>query len=339
MGTNDRIGGKTVIDASSSLTEIGLLVYPGSQMAAVLGLTDLFLVANRLSLEHGGSRARALRVSHWQLESGMKDPRRIFDTHQQKQKTLAALILPPSLGTEPLDGALDPLSNWLTIQHGAGTIVCSICGGVFVLAKTGLLDGRPATTHWTLSEALSTHYPRIQVDTNRLIIDDGDIITAGGVMAWVDLGLSLIDRFLSPTIMLATARFFLIDTSGRQQRFYSSFAPKLHHGDEAVLKSQHWLHAHNAESFTVKRMAAEARLGERTFLRRFQKATGLTPTKYVQHLRVAKAREALEFSSKSVSEVAWKVGYEDAGSFQKVFHKIMGLTPGDYRRRFSIARG
>jgi transcriptional regulator GlxA family with amidase domain len=155
-------------------------------------------------------------------------------------------------------------------------------------------------------------------------------------MAWVDLGLKLVDRFLGPTVMLETARFFLVDASGRQQRFYSNFSPKLHHGDGPILKVQQWLQTSDVSSLSVSAMATKARMGERTFLRRFQKATGLTPTEYLQHLRVGKARESLEFSSLAMKEIAWKVGYEDYGAFRKVFQKIMGLSPADYRLRFSV---
>jgi len=136
----------------------------------------------------------------------------------------------------------------------------------------------------------------------KLIIDDGDIITAGGVMAWVDLGLHLIYRWISPAIMMATARFFLVDAAGREQRIYAAFAPRLHHGDETVLQLQHWLQVHYATNPTVTALAARAKLGERTFLRRFRHATGLMPTEYLQHLRVEKAREALELSMQAISD-------------------------------------
>jgi transcriptional regulator GlxA family with amidase domain len=261
---------------------------------------------------------------------------RVFDTHQQPPQKLVGLILPPNLDTDPQGGAIPQLQEWVETQHASGCIVCSVCGGAFLLAKTGLLNGRSATTHWSFSETLAERFPEIRVDTEKLIIDDGDIITAGGLMAWVDLGLKLVDRFLGPTVMLESARFFLVDVSGRQQRFYSNFSPKLHHGDEPILKVQQWLQNSDVSRMSVSTMAAKARMGERTFLRRFQKATGLTPTEYVQHLRVGKARESLEFSSLAMKEIAWKVGYEDYGAFRKVFQKIMGLSPGDYRLRFGV---
>ncbi|MBE9068087.1 helix-turn-helix domain-containing protein [Leptolyngbya cf. ectocarpi LEGE 11479] len=161
-------------------------------------------------------------------------------------------------------------------------------------------------------------------------------MTAGGVTAWIDLGLRLIDRFLGPSVMLEVAQFFLIDPNGREQRFYSKFAPQFYHGDEAILRVQHWLQIHYSDAVAIADMTAVAVLGERTFLRRFKKATGMKPIEYLQALRVGKAREMLEFSQTSFGEIAWNVGYEDQGAFRKVFVRLVGLPPGEYRRRFSV---
>ncbi len=113
--------------------------------------------------------------------------------------------------------------------------------------------------------------------------------------------------------------------------------PNLHHGDAAILRVQHWLQTNGARDVDVGMMAQQAALEERTFLRRFQKATGLKPTEYCQHLRVGKSREMLEFTRQNVDQIAWSVGYEDAGAFRKVFHKLVGLSPGQYRERFAIS--
>ena len=334
----DKNDGKTVIPSRNRISEVGIVLYSGAQMSAVLGLTDLFTVANKLSGERAGADARELRISHWQAESETDRFMRIFDTHKQQEKALDCLILPPTLDVDPQEKqSTRNFKKWVKAQHAIGTLICSVCGGAFWLATIGLLDGRSATTHWTYAELLATRFPDVCVDKDKLLIDHGDVMTAGGVMAWIDLGLKLIDRFIGPTIMLETARFFLVDPAGREQRFYASFSPPMNHGDVPVLQVQLWLQSGKAESATVSEMATKARLGERTFLRRFQKATGLTPTGYVQHLRVGKARASLEFTSLTINEISWKVGYEDPSSFRKVFQKIMGLTPGDYRRRFGVS--
>src|SRR3546814_807600 len=159
-------------------------------------------------------------------------------------------------------------------------------------------------------------------------------ISAGGLMAWTDLGLKLVERFLGPVAMAQTARMMLVDLPGREQRYYSGFAPRLTHGDAAILKAQHFLQANEGKETRLSILAEQARLEERTFLRRFQKATGMTATDYAQRLRVAKAQELLQFGQLPVERIAWEVGYSDPGAFRKIFFRIVGLAPGEYRRRF-----
>ncbi len=309
---------------------VGILRYPGAQEAAVLGLQDLLETANRLGPDAPAGGRLRLRV-------------RILDPAEGLPAAgaagLKAVVLPPCLGQGAPPGRWESVTAWLVARHAEGTLLCSVCAGAFLLADTGLLAERPATTHWGLKDAFLARHPDVLLDTDRLIVDDGDIVTAGGLMAWVDLGLRLVHRFLGTSTLLATARHFLVDPGGREQRFYTTFAPTLDHGDADVLRVQHWLQKRAPSKVGLPEMAAKARLGERTFLRRFQRATGLRPTEYLQHLRVGKAREFLELSTLAIEEIAWRVGYEDAGAFRKVFQRVMGLAPGEYRRRFSVRTG
>ncbi|PLC50868.1 AraC family transcriptional regulator [Pollutimonas subterranea] len=319
---------------------IGLVIYPGAQQAAVLGLTDLFGVANRIVVSHQKERVPALRITHWRQDDSNRPPNCVFDScPDEPPEALSTLILPPSL-SEPIgvDDAAS-LTAWLRNRHAHGIALGSVCAGAFVLAATGLMAGRRMTTHWSHAELLQERFPEVSVDADQLIIDDGDVITAGGLMAWTDLGLKLVDRFLGPTVMFETARILLVDPPGREQRYYSVFSPRLTHGDAAVLKVQHWLQATQAKDVALATLAAQAGLEERTFLRRFQKATGMTTTEYAQRLRVGKARELLQFGNASVERVAWEVGYSDPGAFRKVFTRIVGLSPSEYRRRFSAGQG
>lgn len=302
---------------------IGVLDYPGAQRAAIHGLVDLFETAARLDVERGASRRRIAVESITR-----KDCRRASAT------PWAAVILPPCLSGTPTPRDATPFTSWLREQHRRGTRLSSVCAGAFVLAETGLLDGRPATTHWALADSFALRFPNVRLDIAKLLIDDGDLLTAGGVMAWTDLGLRLIEQFTTPAVMIATARMFLLDPAGREQRHYSDPAPRLGHGDAPILRVQHWIKARHGEKLTMAAMCEQARLGERTFLRRFQSATGQTPTAYVQQLRVSRARQLLESSSQAIDRIAWSVGYEDPSAFRKIFHRIVGLSPGEYRRRF-----
>ncbi|MBM1172672.1 GlxA family transcriptional regulator [Microvirga arabica] len=333
-GGTDKFQGEIDMSAASPI-EIGLVLYSGVQMAAVLGMTDLFTVADRLARrKHPDPSTPLLRISHWQREHSDETPRRVFDTAPGAGGAPAFLVLAPGLGdpVQPEEAAL--FAKWLRDSHGAGTSLGSVCKGAFLLGETGLLAGRTVTTHWTYAEPFRKRFPDARVEADRLIIDDGDIITAGGVMAWTDLALKLIDRFLGPTVMIETAQVFVVDPPGREQSYYSAFSPRLTHGDAAVLKVQHWLQATDAKEIDLTTLAKQAGLEERTFLRRFQKATGHTTTEYCQRLRVGKARELLQFGTLSFDQVAWEVGYSDPGAFRKVFTRIVGLTPNDYRRRF-----
>jgi len=319
-------------------TEIAILAYPNSQLAAIHGLTDLFVEASRISRDLGSTAAPLLRVTHWRVVPDSETMECSLDTDFEHPSRPAVVIAPPTLKGPPQPEAEGPLARWLRQRHAEGATLCSICGGAFVLAETGLLRDRRATTHWSYAEELARRFPEIHIDADRLIIDDGDIVTAGGIMAWTDVGLRVIDRFLGPSVMLATARYFLIDTAGREQRFYSSFSPRFNHGDDAVLRVQHWLQKKGVRHVTLADMAAYAGLEERTFLRRFRKATGFNPTEYCQRSRVGKAREMLELTGRTIDQVAWDVGYKDAASFRKVFRKVMGLKPGDYRKRFRVSQ-
>ncbi len=333
--------------------EIGLLLYPDVQLAAVHGLTDLFRIASDMSAAHGDPQGPAIRVSHWRqvVQENMEQENAaqaraaqgdaavecVFDSHPGPAHKLGHLIAPPSLVMPARMQPMAGFAAWLTERHGEGATLCSVCAGAFLLGETGLLAGREATTHWAFAEALAARFPAIRVDSDRMVIDEGDIITAGGILAWTDLGLTLVERLLGPSVMLETARFLLIDPPGRTQQPYGRFVPRLDHGDAAVLKVQHWLQATGAKDHAVPALAARAGLEERTFLRRFRKATGLRPTEYAQHVRIAKAREALEHSRRPVAQIAWEVGYGDASAFRKLFQRVTGLAPADYRRRFGVA--
>lgn len=319
-----------------AVADIGVLIYPGAQMAAVHGLTDLFEVANRMADEQSSSQLPRLRVSHWQVDAQC-EPQRVFETFASDgQGPLAAVLIPPSLMGLPGTEAMDRLSRWVLTQHGAGATIGTVCLGAFVLAQTGLLDGRAATTHWSQASPLSERFPNIKVNVDKPIIDDGDIITTAGLMAWSELGLRLVSRLLGPGIASRTARFLVIEHSESAQEYGSHFAPILNHGDAPVLKVQHWLQSVGAVDVSVDEMARRAGLEERTFLRRFRAATGLRPTEYCQHLRVGKAREMLEFTTSTVDHIAWTVGHQDPAAFRSTFRKITGLAPSEYRSKYGV---
>lgn len=302
----------------------GILLYPGAQLSAALGLQDLFKVAADVATQ--AQVGAELEVKLLPGEDIVQDP--------PFSARCDYLILPPSLGLPISARSAAPIAAWLRARHAEGSVLSSICGGTFLLAETGLLRGRAVTTHWLYAEAFLTRFPDVELDTDRLLIDGGDILSAGGLMSWTDMGLRLVERIFGPSVMMQTARMMLIDPPGREQRFYSAFLPNMRHGDPGILKAQHHLHAVGGKDIRLAQLTDLSGLEERTLLRRFQKATGMSVTDYTQRIRVSKAQELLQFTREPVESIAWTVGYADPNAFRKVFVKIVGLSPSAYRKRF-----
>jgi transcriptional regulator GlxA family with amidase domain len=225
--------------------------------------------------------------------------------------------------------------SWIRNRHAAGATLVSLCSGAFILAETGLVDGKSVATHQICAVALAKRFPQILVDVNRRIIDHGDIVTAGGFLAWVDVGLFLVDRFLGSDRMAETARFVLSDPAAGGARYFTGFAPPQTHGDRAVLRAQEWIHMRDGRGISLAAMASAAGLERRTLLRRFGSATGMTPIRYCRAVRIARARELLEGGDTSQKQIAQSLGYKDVASFARVFRKGVGSAPGAYRKKFS----
>ena len=257
-----------------------------------------------------------------------------IDALQGKGLRYEALILPPSM---PSDFYLQPapdLLNWLKKCHREGSILCSACAGAFIIASTGLLAQREATTHWGLANDFSDLHPEIRLNLKEIVNNDGDIITAGGMMSWLDLGLELVAQFMSPAIMRQLGKILVIDTGQREQRFYQQFSPRLNHGDDLILNVQQTLQRDYPRTLRIAELASTSYLTERTFLRRFSKATGLKPSEYLQRLRIQKACDLLESTPKTFELIAHEVGYDDVSACRKVFTRIIGLSPRAFKQRF-----
>ncbi len=310
---------------TKSLIQIGIVHYPGALLSAVQGLSEQFYLANTLCHQYGCEETFNTRII---------DGLQIDTPDTEETEPLQVIILPPCLDDSYYLKPEARLIDWLKKHHQNGTIICSVCAGAFVLAETGLLDGRRVTTHWALANDFASRYPRIGLDIQKLLINDVDIITAGGLMSWVDLGLELVAQFTNSQIMRQLGRFLIVDTGPREQSYYLSFTPKLDHGDEAIIRVQHQLQRDFQKTVVIRHLAELSHLTERTFLRRFVKATGLKPTQYLQQLRIQKACELIETSAKSIERIATEVGYEDLSAFRKTFIKITGQTPKEFKKRF-----
>ena len=230
---------------------------------------------------------------------------------------------------------------WIAKMHDKGALICSACGGSLVLAEAGLLSGRETTTHWSHVPVFRREFPDVRLHEDRILVQTGDghrIVACGGASSWQDLSLLLIARYGSSEEAIRISRLFLYQWHRDGQLPYASMAANVVHGDGVVEKCQTWL----AENYGCADVITEATrvsgLPKRTFDRRFRAATGYSPLGYVQALRIEEAKHMLETGSAPVDAIGREVGYEDAASFRRLFRRLAGMSPGDYRRKFRIPR-
>lgn len=248
------------------------------------------------------------------------------------------LIIVSAIGAD-IDSACPtnwPLYPWLRHWHLAGVRIAGVCAGVALLAEAGLLDGRPATTHWGVADACRRRYPKVHWCPERFLTEADNLLCSGGVYASVDLSLYLVERYCGHRVAMETARALLLETPRTWQAGYAAEPPGVLHEDERVRVAQEWLFRHFSEDIRIKDLAKRAALSPRTFARRFKMATGEPPMGYLHRLRINAARHLLENESSSVQTVSRTVGYDDLAFFRRLFKRQCGLSPSAYRERFGV---
>jgi transcriptional regulator GlxA family with amidase domain len=252
------------------------------------------------------------------------------------------IVIVPSMMVE--NGVWHPgrhpdVVRWLSDMHSAGALLCSACSGAMLIAETGLLDEREATVHWAYADTFRDNFPTVRLRLEEALIVTGDhnqFVMSGAATSWQDLVLYLIARKLGPATAQAVAKFYAFQWHADGLAPYAVFDPRVDHGDAVLLRAQEWLARHLAADHPVEEMVTRSGLPERSFSRRFRKATGHAPLAYVQRLRVERAKTKLESSDEPVEEICWSIGYEDASSFRRLFKRMVGISPGAYRRKFRL---
>ena len=224
--------------------------------------------------------------------------------------------------------------DWLKDLYGRGSHIATICTGAFVLAETGLLDGKTATTHWGFADQFQKRYPRIELKPERLITDEGNLFCSGGYNGGIDLSLYLVEKYCGHEVALQSSKSVLADIGRTSQAPYAIFQYQKDHRDHQILTVQEWIENNFDQNFNYDKLARQHAMSRRTFERRFKAATGDTPLIYQQRIRVEAAKRLLEDGNRSFDEITYQVGYEDSSSFRKVFLKQTGLRPTEYQKKF-----
>ena len=309
-----------------------------STVACIVGAYEIFQAANAYWEEQG-------EKAPFQVQLAGTADQAEFDHGLLTVKIQAAvtdikrtdLIVIPSLdrGFEGFSEANKKLIAWIGAQYKEGAEVASMCTGAFMLAATGLLDGKNCSTHWSAADAFGQLFPKVHVKAENLITDEQGIYTNGGGYSFLNLALYLVEKYYDRKAAIYCSKIFQIELDRQSQSAFIIFKGQKNHGDEMVKKVQAYLEDHLDERISIADLSSRFAVGRRNFDRRFIKATGNTPIAYLQRLKIESAKRALETTRKTVNEIMYEVGYADVKAFREVFRKITGLSPLAYKNKYN----
>jgi transcriptional regulator GlxA family with amidase domain len=227
------------------------------------------------------------------------------------------------------------LIEWIGKQYTNGAEIASICTGAFMLASSGLLDGKNCSTHWAVADHFRSMFPKVNLQTDKLITDENGIYTNGGACSFLNLMLYLVEKYYDRQTAIYCSKVFQIEMDRQDQSSFIIFKGQKQHDDEMVKNEQSYIESKVDEKISIEYLASKFAVGRRSFDRRFIKATGNTPLEYAQRVKIESAKKAFESSRKTINEVMYEVGYVDVKAFREVFRKITGMSPLEYRNKYN----
>lgn len=322
----------------ASARTIGILGYEGVQALDLIGPADAFTIADEQlrASSSGGYEVRVLGVARktFAAESGV-----LFKPHTNLEHAppLDTVVIPGGNGLRLQPKIAHCISSWIKQNAARIRRVASVCTGIYALAPTGLIDGKPVTTHWRFAQDVAQRFPRLQVDANAIFIKSGKFYTTAGITAGIDLALALIEEDHGPGLALSIARelvIYLKRTGGQEQ--YSEPLQFQTRASDRLADLVPWMTAHLRHDLSVEVLAQKACLSPRHFVRRFKQGFGANPGEFVETLRLDEARRRLSLSTSTIEGVADSVGFASADSFRRAFQRRFGLPPSVYRGGFQF---
>ena len=224
---------------------------------------------------------------------------------------------------------------WIIDQHHQGAEVASLCLGAFLLASTGLLNGKKCATHWMAENEFKKMFPEVELVTQKIITDEKGFYSSGGAFSYLNLILYLIEKYAGRDMAILSAKIFAIEMERTNQLSFTIFQGQKEHEDEPVKKAQDYIENNFQEKITIDQLASMLAIGRRNLERRFKKATDNTVVEYIQRVKIEAAKSNLEKARDNVNEVMYSVGYSDPKAFRNIFKKITGLSPLEYRNKYN----
>jgi transcriptional regulator GlxA family with amidase domain len=310
----------------------------GNNLSSIVGAYKIFTRANAYWKQSGRNELFTIDLAG--ISSKVDFYNGLFTVTPNKQIpdiSKTDLIIIPSLNHnyEQAVKANGQLIGWIEQQYKNGAEIASICTGAFLLASSGLLDGRTCSTHWAAADTFRTLFPKVDLQADRLITDENGIYTNGGAYSFLNLVIYLVEKYFDRQTAIYCSKVFQIEMDRESQSAFTIFTGQKQHGDEMVKEAQAYIESNMQEKISVEHLSARFAVGRRNFDRRFIKATGNTPVEYLQRVKIESAKKALETSRKTVNEVMYEVGYSDVKAFREVFRKVTGVSPLEYRRRYN----
>jgi transcriptional regulator GlxA family with amidase domain len=322
------------------MKEIGLVLPYDYSLFSVATILDVLATANRMSVEK--KKETPFRITIFQSTEQIEQHGRSF--HGYPVRSIRSgremdIVLIPAFTTQCIKDTLErnkPFIPWLQKQFKAGVEMASFCTGAYLFASAGLLNGRLATTHTNDCPNFIVAYPSVFVKPGRTLTIDGRCYTSGNTTSVFHLLIFLIQKYAGNELAVRVAKFFAVDLDRYQQSYFSTFRPNYSHNDELVKKIQRYLEANYYTINTIEEVIRDMPASRRNLVRRFKKVTGIPPIEYLQHIRIEKAKGKLEHTDLSISEIIPVTGYTDPKSFRKIFLKLVGISPLEYRSKFNI---
>lgn len=315
-----------------------MLVYEDVILSSASGVMDMFIGTNRLLQAEGEPPAFEITLVSEKIRNiQLNVPAQFVSCKTLDEVVDTDLILAPAFNGSP-DVVLEKneaLIDWIRSMHRSGTEVASLCLGSYFLAEAGVLKGKCCTSHWMAIADMQQRYPDVTLLADIVMTDQEGIYTSGGAFSSLNLVLYLIEKFCGRDISIQISKMFAIDMDRVSQAHFTVFQGQRRHEDEEILRAQSYIEQNYHMQISIEQIAEQTNMSKRNFIRRFKSATQNTPLEYLQRVKIESAKKALEKNSQNISTLMYDVGYNDLKTFRSIFKRVTGLTPQEYRRKYS----
>ena len=317
---------------------VSILVPENSVMQAIADPQYLFSVVNQFLASAGKKPLFNVQLVGAKKEVKINDGLFTINTSQllKDVKKTDLVIIPALFGDmkTSIESNKKTLS-WINEQYNNGAEVASLCVGAFLLASTGLLNGKKCSTHWGFQNEFREMFPDVEVTDGSIVTEENRLYSSGGAMSYWNLLLYLVEKYTDRQTAILASKYFAIDIDRKSQSAFAMFQGQKHHNDKAIKQVQEFIDNNIQEKITIDQLANLVSLGRRSFERRFKVATNNSVLEYINRIKIEFAKRSFEISRKNINEVMYDVGYTDTKAFRTIFKKITGLTPIEYRNKYN----